>query len=72
MQKFKTQVISDKSNSEYTYDVFICYNRNDREWVTRTLVPKVEENSLTTLIHERDYLPGAVIEDAIVVGVIIA
>ena len=67
-KKFKMQVINDKGNSEYVYDVFICYNKCDRTWVTETLVPKVESNRLTTLIHERDYLPGSVIEDAIKVS----
>ena len=32
--------------TEYTYDVFISYSHHDEEWVTGTLLPRLEEAGL--------------------------
>ena len=55
----------------YAYDTYICYSKGDRDWVLHTLEPKLSTSGLRTLIHERDYLPGAIIENAIQVRAVV-
>ena len=44
---------------EYRYDVFISYSHADSEWVTRALLPRLEEAGLKVCIDHRDFRPGA-------------
>ncbi len=43
----------------YTYDVFISYSHADSEWVSRALLPRLEEAGLKVCIDNRDFRPGA-------------
>jgi hypothetical protein len=45
--------------TEYPYDVFISYSHADEEWVTGTLLPRLEEAGLQVCIDYRDFVPGA-------------
>lgn len=42
----------------YKYDVFISYSHKDGDWVTQTLVPRLEAGGLKVCIDERDFIPG--------------
>ncbi|XP_069100715.1 toll-like receptor 13 [Pleurodeles waltl] len=56
-----------KSDSKYTYDAFVSYNRHDEEWVMRDLLPTLEEQYHWKLcLHHRDFQPGKPILDNIV------
>ena len=44
--------------TEYPYDVFISYSHDDEEWVTGTLLPRLEEAGLRVCIDYRDFVPG--------------
>ena len=44
---------------EYRYDVFISYSHADSDWVTRTLLPRLDEAGLKVCIDQRDFRPGA-------------
>ena len=52
---------------EFRYDVFVCYNRHDKDWVDEILQPKLEdENGISLCLHERDFeLGGEIIEQVI-------
>ncbi len=43
---------------EFRYDVFISYSHKDGEWVTRTLLPRLEKEGLKVCIDQRDFTPG--------------
>ena len=45
------------------YDVFISYSQDNQEWVTKQLIPQLEENrpKLKVCIHERDFKAGIII-----------
>ena len=47
----------EKKDMSNLYDVFISYSHEDQEWVTKQLIPQLEENSpkLKVCIHERDF-----------------
>ena len=47
----------EKKDMSNLYDVFISYSHEDKEWVTKQLIPHLEENSpkLKVCIHERDF-----------------
>ncbi|KAI0240963.1 hypothetical protein LSAT2_004110 [Lamellibrachia satsuma] len=49
----------------YERDAFICYNSSDRAWVCDELLKQLEDNNVSTIIHQRDFLPGSVLHDAI-------
>ena len=49
----------------YERDAFICYNTSDRAWVCDELLKRLEDNHVSTIIHQRDFLPGSVLHDAI-------
>ncbi|NXJ60314.1 TLR5 protein, partial [Rostratula benghalensis] len=49
--------------SEYKYDVYLCYSKNDFEWVQNSLLKHLdsqyfEKNRFTFCFEERDFLPG--------------
>ncbi|NWI19047.1 TLR5 protein, partial [Crypturellus soui] len=49
--------------SEYRYDAYLCYSRNDFEWVQRVLLKRLDaqyfgKNRFTLCFEERDFLPG--------------
>ena len=44
--------------ADYTYDVFVSYSHQDEDWVTNTLLPRVEEAGLRACIDFRNFTPG--------------
>jgi hypothetical protein len=44
--------------TEYEFDVFISYSHKDEEWVTKTLLPRLEKAGLKVCIDFRDFGPG--------------
>ncbi|XP_052822126.1 toll-like receptor 13 [Octopus bimaculoides] len=53
--------------SEHNYDAFVCYCGSDVGWVTKYLLPILEEeNDLHLCLHDRDFAVGNDIVDNIV------
>ena len=51
----------------YVYDAFVAFNGRDVEWVVSKLRPMMENTfGYRLCIHDRDFLPGAIIEETIV------
>ncbi|NWR87108.1 TLR5 protein, partial [Furnarius figulus] len=53
--------VTDKS--EYRYDAYLCYSKNDFEWVQSALLKHLDsqyfdKNRFTLCFEERDFLPG--------------
>ncbi|NWI37622.1 TLR5 protein, partial [Picathartes gymnocephalus] len=53
--------VADKS--EYKYDAYLCYSKNDFEWVQNALLKHLDaqyfdKNRFTLCFEERDFLPG--------------
>ncbi|NWH74998.1 TLR5 protein, partial [Piaya cayana] len=49
--------------SEYRYDAYLCYSKNDFEWVQNSLLKHLDsqyfdKNQFTLCFEERDFLPG--------------
>uniref|UniRef100_A0A8C3KTL3 Toll-like receptor 5 n=1 Tax=Calidris pygmaea TaxID=425635 RepID=A0A8C3KTL3_9CHAR len=49
--------------SEYKYDAYFCYSKNDFEWVQNSLLKHLDsqyfkKNRFTLCFEERDFLPG--------------
>ncbi|NWS67974.1 TLR5 protein, partial [Crotophaga sulcirostris] len=49
--------------SEYRYDAYLCYSKNDFEWVQNSLLKHLDsqyfdKNPFTLCFEERDFLPG--------------
>nr|APJ35910.1 toll-like receptor 5 [Gallus gallus]APJ35911.1 toll-like receptor 5 [Gallus gallus] len=49
--------------SEYMYDAYLCYSKNDFEWVQNSLLKHLDsqyfdKNRFTLCFEERDFLPG--------------
>ncbi|NXW86885.1 TLR5 protein, partial [Alopecoenas beccarii] len=49
--------------SEYRYDAYLCYSKNDFEWVQNSLIKHLDsqyfdKNRFTLCFEERDFLPG--------------
>nr|KAG5693290.1 hypothetical protein BaRGS_011611 [Batillaria attramentaria] len=43
----------------FQYDVFVCHDSEDVDWVFEHLVPELEERmGLRLCLHERDFIPG--------------
>nr|UGN25773.1 TLRbeta3 [Terebratalia transversa] len=58
-----------KRNDEkdFAYDAFVCYNKDDQDWVVRRLLPELEYNGEFKLcLHDRDFMPGIDIIDNII------
>ncbi|XP_053396091.1 toll-like receptor 13 [Mercenaria mercenaria] len=54
----------------FVYDAFVGYEAEDSAWVRRRLLPVLEEEEgLKLCIHERDFQPGAFINDNIVTNI---
>ncbi|NWI85008.1 TLR5 protein, partial [Pitta sordida] len=63
-----TKIIIDRhpqvtDKSEYRYDAYLCYSRNDFEWVQNALLKHLDsqyfkKNRFTLCFEERDFLPG--------------
>ena len=49
----------------YERDAFICYSSSDRAWVCNELLIRLADGHVSTIIHQRDFLPGSVLEDSI-------
>jgi len=45
--------------SSYTYDVFISYSHQDKEWVRMELLPRIEAENLHVCIDYKDFKVGA-------------
>lgn len=45
-------------DDKYEFDVFISYSHKDAEWVTDTLVPRLEKTGLKVCIDNRDFTAG--------------
>ena len=50
----------------YERDAFICYSSSDRAWVCSELLKRLEDGHVSTIIHQRDFLPGSVLHDSII------
>nr|KAG5700144.1 hypothetical protein BaRGS_010451 [Batillaria attramentaria] len=50
----------------FDYDVFVCYDSEDLDWVRQHLMPELEGRlRLRLCVHERDFTPGAPIVENI-------
>ncbi len=47
-----------KEDGQWTYDVFVSYNADDRSWVRSELVPRLEQSGFTVCVDYRDFKPG--------------
>ncbi|KAI0233931.1 Toll-like receptor 1, partial [Lamellibrachia satsuma] len=51
----------------YAYDAFVAHSSNDRAWVVRRLLPRLEtEGRYRLCVHQRDWLAGREISENIV------
>ena len=50
----------------YERDAFICYSSSDRAWVCDELLKRLEDGHVSTIIHQRDFLPGSVLHNSII------
>ncbi|XP_053396092.1 toll-like receptor 13 [Mercenaria mercenaria] len=58
------------NGNNFVYDAFVAYEAEDSAWVRRRLLPVLEgQMGLTLCIHERDFQPGAFINDNIVTNI---
>ena len=57
----------EEESNEFRYDVFVSYNKHDKDWVDEVLQPKLEgENRIRLCLHERDFeLGGEIMEQVI-------
>ena len=44
--------------ADFEFDVFISYSSKDEEWVTKTLLPRLEGRGIKACIDFRDFIPG--------------
>ena len=57
----------DQESREFRYDLFVAYNRHDKNWVDETLQPKLEtEHGIRLCLHERDFELGGEISEQII------
>ncbi|XP_053396095.1 toll-like receptor 13 [Mercenaria mercenaria] len=58
------------NGQNFVYDAFVGYEADDSAWVRRRLLPVLEDEvGLKLCIHERDFQPGAFINDNIVTNI---
>ena len=52
-------------STEFSYHAFIIYSQSDSDWVSRKLLPLLEEkHGLKCCIHYRDFTPGKPFQDS--------
>lgn len=70
MDKDKRKLLKrhrDAEEGEYTYDVFVSYSDQNRDWVLEQLLPNIErEDELNICLHERDFKVGLTILENII------
>lgn len=70
MDKEKRKLLKrnkDAESNEYTYDVFVSYSDQNRDWVLDHLLPNIErEDELNICLHERDFKVGLTILENII------
>ena len=60
----------EEESHEFRYDVFVSYNRHDKDWVDEVLQPKLEdENGIRLCLHERDFELGHEITEQIIASI---
>ena len=53
-------------DGQFDYDLFVCYAKEDMDWVSEHLMVELEnKRRLRLCIHERDFVPGKNILDNI-------
>ncbi|XP_041352545.1 toll-like receptor 3 [Gigantopelta aegis] len=56
-----------ETNINYIFDAYVIYCAENRKWVLEEAIPNLEERAgISLCIHERDFMPGALIVDNIV------
>lgn len=46
------------TEQKFEFDVFISYSSKDEQWVTETLLPRLEQGGIKACIDYRDFKPG--------------
>ena len=61
----------DQFREDFTFDAFVAYSGKDENWVRTQLLVNLEErqNPYNLCIHDRNFLPGQVLPDTIVLAV---
>ena len=61
----------DQFREDFTFDAFVAYSGKDENWVRMQLLVNLEErqNPYNLCIHDRNFLPGQVLPDTIVLAV---
>ncbi|XP_069119055.1 toll-like receptor 4 [Argopecten irradians] len=52
-------------NTDYTYDIYICYCDEDSSWVAKTFIPWLDEQELEYSFEDKSFDPGRGIADNI-------
>ncbi|XP_071944250.1 uncharacterized protein [Antedon mediterranea] len=61
-QQLCTQGPPPINGEDIRYDVFVCYNSNDQQWVLKTLQPSLEvQRNFKLCVDYRDFIPGEAI-----------
>ena len=50
----------------YKYDAFISYSEDNIRFILDDVIPRLETDSISLCIHQRDFLPGNAISDNII------
>ena len=61
----------DQFGEDFTFDAFVAYSGKDENWVRTQLLVNIEErqNPYNLCIHDRNFLPGQVLPDTIVLAI---
>ena len=51
--------------NEKEFDVFICYSENERIWVNKQLLRRLNDKGISCCTHDKDFVPGLPILDNI-------
>ncbi|XP_041349520.1 toll-like receptor 4 [Gigantopelta aegis] len=57
---------SDQTDHDYMFDAYVIYCAENRKWVLEEAIPNLERSGVCLCIHERDFMPGALIVNNIV------